>query len=137
MQLEHVDAVDAEFAQRVVEAGDHALRRPAFAAADDRGLGGDHHPLARHAPDRLADHALGVIGRRGVQQIDAVVERGMDDRDGARLGAPGVQAQSAESTAAEARDADLEFRPAQRRVVHAHSPCRRPAGYRARSHRGS
>ena len=119
VELEHIDAVDAEFAQRVVEAGDDALRRIALAAAEHRRLGGDHHPIARHALDRLADHALGVIGRGGVEQVHAVVESRMDDRDGAGLGAAGVQPQPAETAAAEAGDADLEFRPAQRGVFHA------------------
>ena len=119
MELKDIDAVDAEFAQRVVEAGDDTFRRPAFAAADDGGLGGDHHAIARHGLDCLADHALGVIGRGGVEQVDALVERGMDDRDGAGLGAAGVQTQPAETAAAETGDADPEFRPAQRGVFHA------------------
>ena len=122
MELEHVDAVDAEFAQRVVEAGDDPLRRPALAAADDGGLGGDHHAIARHGLDRLADHALGVIGRGGVEQVHALIERGMDDGDGTGLGAAGVQPQPAEPAAAQAGDADLEFRPAQRRVFHSLRP---------------
>ena len=36
VELEHIDAVDAKLAQRVVEAGDNTLRRPAFAIAEYR-----------------------------------------------------------------------------------------------------
>ena len=100
VELKDVDAVDAEFVQRVVEAGDDTFRRPAFAAADDGGFGSDHDAIARHGPDCLADHTLGVVGRGGVEQVDAMVERGMDDRDCAGLGAAGVQPQPAETAAA-------------------------------------
>src|SRR6185437_1811019 len=91
---------------------------PALAAANDRRLGGDHHTIAWHRLDRLADNVLGAIGRCGVEQVNAVIEGRMDDGDCTGLGATGGQSEPAEPAAAEARDTDLDFCPAQRGIFH-------------------
>ena len=86
--------VDAEVAQRFVEALDHARRRREIAVAADLRLGRDHDLVARQRLQRFADHALGAVARRGVDEIDAEVEGLMDQPGGLLLGEAGLQARA-------------------------------------------
>ena len=81
-------------------------------------LGGDDDAVARAALDGLADDAFGLVGVGGVEEVDAEVERLAHQRDRLRLAEAGAQADAAVAAAAEARDADLQARPAERGVVH-------------------
>ncbi len=115
MQIEHVDIVGAHEAQRIVEARDHARGRHALAVARDRRLGRDHDLVARERLQRLAHHAFGAVARRGVDEIDAEVDRLVDQSRGLVLGLAGLQAEPAEAAGAEPGDADA--RPVRPRVV--------------------
>src|SRR6185437_716691 len=92
-----------------------------------RRLGADDDALARHRFERPAEHRLGAVGRRRVEQVDAQPDRLVDDADRLGLALPGAEPEAAEPAAAEPGDADPEPGPAERRVVHAISPDRRPA----------
>ena len=80
MQLIHIDDVGIELAQRIVEAGDDRLGGGVPAADRERGLGGNHDILTRHPLDRLAEHILGAVGRRGIEEIDPQLDRLADHR---------------------------------------------------------
>ena len=130
VQIEHVDGVGAHQAQRVVQAGDHLLRRPPLAAAMHECLGGDHDRLAGNRLERLSDHALGAVGGGGVDEVDAEVHGLVDEPGAFILGFAGLHAQPAETAGAQAGHADLEAGPAQRCVFHTAlsiRPAARPA----------
>src|SRR5262249_31722681 len=77
---------------------------------------------ARHAFDRLADDVLGVVGRGGVEEIDAHVQGLADKYHGFGPVLPGAEPQPAEAAAAEAGDGDLEPGSAERRIFHDRFP---------------
>jgi len=62
-----------------------------------------------------ADHALGAVGGRGVDEVDAEAHGLVNEPRGFVLGFPGLQAESAEAAGAEA--ATLTRRLVWRRVV--------------------
>ena len=75
VQLENVDAIDAEQPERIVEAGHGAVGGGGpTRAAGNPGLGGDHDLVARHSLQRLAQDLFGAVDGGGVEQIDPEVE---------------------------------------------------------------
>ena len=126
MQIEHVDVIGAHHAQRIVEAFDHALRRPPFVVAVNGGFGCDHHLVPRDRFERPADHALGVVGRRGVDEVDAELDRLEDEQRGFVLALCRLQPHPGKAAGAETGDADAEPRAAEGGVVHFRVPTRRP-----------
>ena len=123
VDLVEVDPVGAEPAQAVLDlAHDPAarvaelVRVVAHRAVD---LRGEHDVVAPAAGQRLADDLLGLAARvdvGGVDEVDAGVERAVDDAD--RLVVVGV-APGAEHHRAEAERADLHAGAAERAVLHA------------------
>jgi hypothetical protein len=75
VELEQIHVVGLQVPQRIVEAVDHLRGRPQSTLLPDLRLGRDHHAIARQLLDRLADDRLGVVGRRGIEEIDPEVER--------------------------------------------------------------
>ncbi len=109
VQVEDVDMVGVESAQRGLQVGDHGGCRERARAVErvDVGLGGDHHALARAALDGLADDALRAVADRRVDEVDAEVERPLHQRDRLRLGETGAEPDAAVTAAAEPRHAHL------------------------------
>jgi hypothetical protein len=122
VQLKDIDIIGAELPQRIVEALHRASGGGAAVAPRDPRFGGDHHPVARNAPDRLADHGLGAVDRGGVEQIDPQVERFANESDRLGLALAGPEAEPAEAAAAEAGDADLEAGAPERDIFHQRKP---------------
>ncbi len=93
VQLIEVDGVGAQPAQRRLDLGADAPRRGVSehlaVAPCQADLGGDHDAVAQTtARQRLADDLLGAtetVDRRGVDQRDALVERGLDRAHGIAL----------------------------------------------------
>src|SRR6185503_16798098 len=112
VQVEDVDVVGVELAQRVVEIGEHG------GAGRGVALGRDDDAVARAALDGLADDALRLVGRGGVEEVDAEVERLAHERHRLRLGQARAQPDAAVAAAAQARNADLQAGLAERGVVH-------------------
>ena len=81
VQLEDIDIVGAELAQRVVEARRRRARRRSRPAARDPRLGGRSPPVARHRSRRLAEDRFGPVDGGGIEQIDAEIERLVDEGD--------------------------------------------------------
>ena len=108
VELEDVDMVGAQQAERGLQAGDDLVRRQCLVAIVDIGLGGNHHLVAGDAGEALADHTLGAVGCSRVEQGDAEIKRAPDQRHRFRLALAGGEPEPAEPTAAEAGDTDLE-----------------------------
>src|SRR5262249_33402638 len=70
------------------------------------------------AGERLVEHRLSAVRGRGIEQVDAKIERGADDADRMRLVFAGAEPQPAEAAAAETGDTDLEAGAAKRGVIH-------------------
>ena len=68
VDVEHVDAVDAEGAQRFVQRGGHRAHRHGAARLL---LGRDDHRAARQFAQRRADDLLGAVIAGGVDEVDA------------------------------------------------------------------
>jgi hypothetical protein len=116
VQIEHVDVFGAHGAQRVVDArGD---MRGTGAAANLR-LGRNHHLVARDGLQRLSDHALGAVVRRGVDEVDAELHGLVDEPRGLVFGLAGFEAEPAESAGAKACNADAKAGLAESCVFHA------------------
>ena len=104
-------------AERIVEARDHAL-----AATTTRRCGGPCDLVAITTLSRgsdlsaLPDHALGAIGRRGVDEVDAEIDRLKDQPRRFLLGLAGLEAEPGEAAGAE--PATLTRRPVRPRVVY-------------------
>ena len=123
VQLVEVDVVGPQPPQRVLDGGDDPAPRgplvvrvlPGRAAE----LGGEH-DVVPAALQRLADHLLGVaVGVGGVDEVDACVDRPMDDPGRVR----GVVAHGRrEHQRAEGVGADLDAGPAEGAVLHGISP---------------
>jgi hypothetical protein len=95
-----------------------ALGRVPFLVAINHRLGGDDDRVARDRLQRLADHRFGSVDRRGVEQVDAEIDRLMDQPGGLVLGLAVRETEPAEAAAAEPRDADLDAGLAERGVLH-------------------
>ena len=119
VQVEQVDVVGAEPAQRGVEARDHGVGRLGRAGCRDVGLGRDDELITRAALDGLADDLLGAVRLGRVDQIDAEVEGFAHQRDGLRSGEAGALADAAVAAAAEPGDADFQAGAAEGGVLHA------------------
>ena len=85
MQIEHVDMIGAHQAERIVEAAT-TFSGGAHGVAAELRLGGDHDLVARDGLQRLPDHALGAVARRGVDEVDAEPDRLVDQPRGFVLG---------------------------------------------------
>ena len=118
VQLEDIDIVGAEAAQRVVKARNGALGGAPTLATRNPGLGGDQDIIARDMLDRLADDLFGAIGRGGVEQIDAHVQRLADEGDGLGRALAGAEPEPAEPATAETGDADPELGAAECDIFH-------------------
>ena len=118
VQIEHVDIIGAHHAQRIVEARDHALARPPLAVAIDRRLGRDHDLVARQRLERPPDHALGAVGRRGVDEVDAEIDRLKHQPRRLLLALAGLEPKPREPAGAKAGNADAEAGAAEGGVVH-------------------
>ena len=118
MQIEHVDIVGAHEAERIVETRDHAFRRPPFVVAVNGALGRDHHLVARNRFQRPADHTLGAIRRRGIDEIDAELDRIEHEPRGLILGLAGFQPHPRKAASAEPGNADAQAGAAEGGVVH-------------------
>ena len=121
-RLNTSNVIGAEHAQRIVEARDHAGRRPPFAVAAHRRLGRHHHLVARHRFQRAADHALGTIGRRGIDEVDAKLDRLEHQPRRLVLAQAGLEPHPREAAGAEPGDADAQTGAAEGGVVHAKVP---------------
>jgi len=119
VQVENVDVVGAEPAQRFLRALDHPFaRKPPLVwpfAANISELGGEH-PVVALVADRAPDHLLGLAARvavRRVDEIDALILRLGDDAACGRLvGWP------PERHRAEAKPRDLDAAAAQIAILH-------------------
>jgi hypothetical protein len=121
VHLVAVDVVGLQAAQRVLDLGhDPTPRDPALVgvvAHRAPELGGQHDVVAA-ALERLADDLLRLAGRvdvGGVDEVDAGVQRGVDDADGVVV--VGV-APGAEHHRAQAELADRDARAPQESIVH-------------------
>src|SRR5690606_15907576 len=74
--------------------------------------------VARNGFQRPADHALGAVGRGGVDDIDAEIDGLQDQPRGLVLRFAGIQAELAEPPAPQPRDADAKAGAAKSGVVH-------------------
>ena len=81
-------------------------------------LGRNNHGFARHGFNRLADNTLGAVTPRGVEKIDAEIQRPTDQRNRGRVTIPRTQTGLRITAAAESRHADLKARPAKFGVLH-------------------
>ena len=118
VQVEEINVVGAEPAQRGVEARHHGLGRLGCAGRCDLGLGRDDHVIARAALDGLADDLLGAVRLGRVDEVDAEVERLPHKGDGLRGGEAGALADAAVAAAAEPGDADFQAGAAEGCVLH-------------------
>lgn len=118
VQHEQVDVIGAEHAQRIVEARDHPRRRPPFAVPPHRRFGRHHDLVARHRFERMADHALGAVGRRRVDEIEAELDRLEHQPRRLVLAQAGFQPHPREAAGAEPGDADSQSGAAEGGVVH-------------------
>ena len=94
------------------------MRLGLWVADAERRLGADHHIFARHGFERLAQHRLGAVGGGGVEDVDPVIERRVNNADRVGLGFAGAEPEAAEPAATEPGDADLEPGLSERGVFH-------------------
>ena len=94
----------------------------AHGVAAELRLGGDHDLVARDGLQRLPDHALGAVARRGVDEVDAEPDGLVDQPRGFVLGLAGLQAEPGEAAGAEAGDADAQAGVAEGGVLHGPIP---------------
>lgn len=118
--LQQVHVVDAEPRTTLVEAARDAVGREVeLALAILADLGCEEVTVAPDAPQRPSEHRLGagraIVGRH-VDEVDPVVQRGMDRAHG--LGVVGGPEDAAERGRAEAEDGDAESGAAERTVLH-------------------
>ena len=129
VELVEVDVVGLQATQRVLHGGDDPAPRGALLvrvlagrAAEHRAaeLGGEH-DLVPAPFQGLADDVLGVaVGVGGVDEVDAGVQRLVDDA-GRVLG--GIAHGCGEHQGAQGVGADLDAGPAEGAVLHGFSPC--------------
>src|SRR6516164_9111603 len=85
VQLIDVDVVGIESAQRLVEARDDTLWRRMRIAKAERRLGGDYNLFPPHCLYRPAEYFFGAVSRRGVEEVDAELQRLLNYRNRIRL----------------------------------------------------
>ena len=115
MEMEDVDVVEAEPAQRRLHLAGHRL---AGIACVEDGLGRDHQLGAVIGPDGGADDLLGAIGLGGVEEIDSEIDGRAHDRHAVVDAGAAAQAQAAVAAAPEPGDADREAGFSERPVFH-------------------
>jgi hypothetical protein len=118
VQLIDVDVLGIELAQRIVERGDGAFGARIRVADIERRLGGDDDLLARNRLERLAEYGLGAVGGGGVEEIDAEIERLMDQRYRLGLAPAAAEAEPTEAPAAEPGDTRPQTGPSEHDVFH-------------------
>ena len=136
---ENVEAVDAEALQALLAGLAQVVRRArarlvARVLGPDRAGLGMNHGLVALALDGLADQALVValaVGMRGVEEVDAEVERPVDRGDALVVVLRAVAARHAHAAEAHARDGVVRDL-AEGYVLHRRSPLRLCASGRLR-----
>src|SRR5262245_28266512 len=83
-----------------------------------RRLSGDHYLIALQRCEGAADDALGPIGRRSVDEIDAEIDGFEDETGGLVFRLAGFEAQPAKAAAAEAGHADTQLGAPQSGILH-------------------
>src|ERR1700722_20301700 len=79
MEIEHVDMLDAHDAQRTVDAGNKLLRRYWLSVATHPRTGADHDLMAMYRCEATPGAALGAIGGRRVDEVDAEIDSFEDE----------------------------------------------------------
>src|SRR5581483_742516 len=74
--------------------------------------------VARHALERAADDAFGAVDFRGVEEVDAEIERAADDAGALLFRGAVAHAGAARPAAAEPGDGDLEAGTAEFHIIH-------------------
>ena len=122
VQVEHIDAVGAQAPQAGIQTFDQSVGCHSIVAPARARLGGQDHPVAP-ALQRFTHDILGAVDAGRVDEVDAEIQRGVDDASGARRIAAGREAEPAVATAAKTDPADPKPRASQRDVVHRVPPC--------------
>jgi len=116
MQLKNIDVIHAQSFQRTIEAFQNLIHGERGIVHRLRCLGAHDDAIARHVRQCAANHFLGAINRRRIDQVDAKVESLTDDTDRVILGL--ADADAAETTSAKAGDTDPQPGAAKRGIVH-------------------
>jgi hypothetical protein len=120
MELEHVEIIGLELAQRIVDARHDVFRRKKLPGRviGGTGLGSNDQAIARQRFDRSADHRLGAIGSSRVDDIDPKIDGEVDKRDDFSFRFALSQPEPAEPATAEPGCTDLEPGPAECPINH-------------------
>src|SRR5262249_88561 len=120
VELEHIEIIGLELAQRIVDARHYVFGRNELPARvfGGTGFGSDDQGVARRQFDRSADHWLGAIGGSGVDDVNPKIECEVDQRDDLGFRSALSQPESAEPATAQTGRADLEPCPAKCPVNH-------------------
>src|SRR5262245_10350951 len=119
VQMIDVDIIGADKLQALFEALNDFTFRIGMILRRQRYLGRDHQAIARSARDRFANDRLGAVALRGVEKVNAEIERLFDQRDGivSRLRIA-AEPEPACPAAAEAGNAHFQSSPSESCVFH-------------------
>src|SRR5262245_26518047 len=82
VQMIDIDVIGADELQALFESLDDFMFRLGMILRRQRYLGRDHQTIARSARDRFANDRLRAVALRGVEKVNAAIERLFDQRDG-------------------------------------------------------